>query len=116
MQHYSAEYDCERAQRQPDPKDMYIWNLITSLVPKAYHAQIGGFDESMESWEDWDYWIRLASVGKCFSRLPELLVVYRFYTGNRRETGLQQYPYLIQYLQDKYKKECCCALYKLRRK
>jgi glycosyltransferase involved in cell wall biosynthesis len=102
--HRSAAYNCPKAQMQPDPQDMYIWNLITSMTSRQLHNQIGGFDEHMESWEDWDYWIRIARAGVCFYHLEEQLVVYRFYTGNRRETGLQQYPHLIQYLQDKYKR------------
>lgn len=99
----SAEYDCERAVRQPDEKakDTFIWNLITSVVPKAWHDEIGGFDEDMPSWEDWDYWIRLARAGKCFVRLPEQLVVYRFYTGKRRDLGLQSSESLLKYMVDK---------------
>lgn len=102
----SAEYDCERAVRQPDEKtkDTYIWNLITSLVPKAWHDEIGGFDEDMPSWEDWDYWIRMARAGRCFVRLPEQLVVYRFYTGHRRDTGLQSSQTLLKYMIDKKEK------------
>lgn len=103
IQHKSAEYEPDRACRQPDPADMFIWNLITSLTPKAAHDRIGGFDESMSSWEDWDYWIRLARDGQCFTHLDETLVVYRFTTGNRRESGLHDAQNLIKYLQGKYK-------------
>lgn len=99
--HYSFDYECERALRQPDPSDMYIWCLITALVPKVWHEEIGGFDESMPSWEDWDYWIRMARAGKCFTRIEEPLVVYRFYTGVRREIGLHQYETLVEYLTSK---------------
>ncbi|MHA2118166.1 MAG: glycosyltransferase, partial [Candidatus Thorarchaeota archaeon] len=101
IRHFSHDYDCERALRQPDKKDMYIWCLITALVPKLWHDEIGGFDESMESWEDWDYWIRMAWNGKCFTRIEEPLIVYRFYTGGRREIGLQQYESLVEYLTSK---------------
>ena len=101
---YSAmDYDCERAIREPrDMSRPYIWNLITSLTPAAWHKEIGGFDESMESWEDWDYWIRMAKAGKCFKRIPEPLVVYRFYTGGRREHGASISKSLVQYLLNKY--------------
>jgi glycosyltransferase involved in cell wall biosynthesis/predicted flap endonuclease-1-like 5' DNA nuclease len=105
MRYKSAEYDCARAQAQPDPKDMYIWNLISSFVPRSWHIAVGGFDERMPSWEDWDYWIRMARAGYCFYRVPEQLVVYRFTTGSRRETGLHEYPNLLQYLKDKYQEK-----------
>lgn len=102
----ALDYDCERAVRQPesqDPDKNYIWNLITSLMPRQYHFDIGGFDESMKSWEDWDYWIRLAKAGKCFTHLEAPLVCYRFYTGTRRESGMQIHQNLLQYLLKKYK-------------
>jgi glycosyltransferase involved in cell wall biosynthesis len=103
IRYNAADYDCERAVKQPDEdiKDAYIWNLIASLVPTEWHEEIGGFDENMESWEDWDYWIRMARAGKCFVRIPEELVVYRFYTGGRREVGLQSSQTLLQYMIDK---------------
>lgn len=102
----AAAFDCELAARQPELNrttgEFYIWNLITSLVPKAWHQEIGGFDEKMVSWEDWDYWLRLARKGKCFTHVRERLVNYRFYTGTRRERGLQESKSLIQYLHEKY--------------
>lgn len=112
LSHKSFDYDCDKAIAQPN-REMYIWSLITSLVPKGWHDEIGGFDEKMVSWEDWDYWIRMARAGRCFYRLPEPLVVYRFYTGNRRERGLHDAEKLIQYLLEKYKEEkpmgCGCG-------
>jgi hypothetical protein len=96
-------YDPGRAQNQPNPSDMYHWCLVTTLVPREWHIEIGGFDESMESWEDWDYYIRMAKSGKCFLRVPERLVVYRYYTGTRRETGVKDHKSLIKYMTDKYK-------------
>lgn len=98
---YATDFDCERAILQPQ-EPLYIWNLITSLLPKIWHYEIGGFDESMPSWEDWVYWLEMARHGKCFIRIPEPLVVYRFYTGNRRETGIQGAQKLLQYITDKF--------------
>ena len=84
----SAEYECERAQRQPEymrKTDPYHWCLVTCLIPKVWHDEIGGFDESMESFEDVLYHWTMARSGFCYVRLPERLVVYRMYTGTRRE-------------------------------
>lgn len=106
--YYEAQdYDVNRAQRQPDgdPRKVYVWNLITSLVPKAWHDEIGGFDERMESWEDIDYWWRLAKAGRPFYRVPAPLVVYHFYTGGRRDRGLEKHQELFEYLTDKHAKE-----------
>lgn len=103
------EYDHDRACRQPDMRAPYLWNYITTLHPKAWYDEVGGFDESMPSWEDWDYWLRLARAGKCFVRVPEPLMTYRFYTGGRRAIAsadapenLQIAQNLVEYLQRKY--------------
>jgi glycosyltransferase involved in cell wall biosynthesis len=105
MRYYAADYDCERALQQPhmtEEGQFYIWNLITSLTPRRYHEEIGGFDEDMVSWEDWDYWLRMARAGKCFVRIQKPLVSYRFYTGTRREIGRQNAADLLDYLRAKY--------------
>lgn len=110
VRHNAAEYDQALAARQPELDEsgnFYLWNLITSLVPAGWHKRIGGFDETMASWEDWDYWLRFARAGAPFVHLAAPLVHYRFTSGNRRELGLKQAPQLIAYLQEK--KEMCCS-------
>lgn len=98
----SADYDCEVAIQQPSPQT-YIWNTVSTLVPRTWHKQIGGFDESMQSWEDWDYFLRLARAGKCFTRVERQLLIYRFYSGGRRDVGTREWSNLIKYLTEKYK-------------
>ncbi|KKW45586.1 MAG: Glycosyl transferase family 2, partial [Parcubacteria group bacterium GW2011_GWB1_57_6] len=115
---HAEDYDCSRAVKQPEPP-FYIWNLITSLVPKVWHDEIGGFDETMPSWEDWVYWLCMARAGKCFVRIAEPLVAYRFYTGGRRDAGIQMHKDLIQYIISKLKDVpsmgCKCGGKKLER-
>jgi glycosyltransferase involved in cell wall biosynthesis len=106
----TSEFDCRRALNQPESlNNPYIWNLITTLIPKQWHNEIGGFDEQMETWEDWDYWLRMAKAGHCFKRLPEQLVRYRFYTGGRRDLaapdtqhGRQLAQKMIEYIKNKH--------------
>jgi len=107
IKYEALDYNVARAQRQPDgdPRKVYTWNLITSMVPKAWHEGISGFDESMPSWEDVDYFWRLAKAGRCFRRIPEPLVVYHFYTGKRRDRGLELHQELFQYLREKHSRE-----------
>jgi len=106
IRYEAPEYDVARAQRQPegDPRSVFTWNLITSLVPKAWHDEVGGFDTHMVSWEDVDYWWRLAKAGKCFRRVPEPLVVYHFYLGQRRDIGTEQHENLFAYLREKHER------------
>jgi glycosyltransferase involved in cell wall biosynthesis len=112
IRYQATDYDCERAQRQPeftgDPNaPIYYWCLVTSLIPKAWHEEIGGFDETMTTWEDVDYHWRLARRGKCYVRVVAELVGYNFYTGQRREfsQSLQIAKSVVEYINIKYEKE-----------
>lgn len=124
IRHNAAQrFDPERAQSQPpqDGEQPYVPCLVTTLIPRAWHNEIGGFDEKMPSWEDVDYYWRLARSGKCLARIAEPLVVYRLSTGNRRmmavpesEAGRHNYKSLLEYLTKKYEKEpppvpCSCG-------
>jgi glycosyltransferase involved in cell wall biosynthesis len=106
----TLDFDCDMAVNQPD-ENLYIWCLISALVPKVWHNLIGGFDETMPAWEDWQYFIDLARAGYCFTRIPEPLMIYRFATGQRREfaepsntNGRQNARKLLKYMADKRKK------------
>ncbi|MHC4709561.1 MAG: glycosyltransferase, partial [Planctomycetota bacterium] len=99
------DFDCERIMRQPELPEPFIWCNVTAIVPKVWHDSIGGFDERMPSWEDYDYHLRLARAGHCYYHLEEELMVYRFYTGGRREHGRQINKSLVQYIKQKYAKE-----------
>lgn len=114
IRYHAAEYDCEMALRQPDPSgNFYIWNIVSSLVPRQHFLDVGGFDEEMPSWEDWDLWLRMAQQGHCFTRVAEPLVHYRFYSGQRRalanpgesgDDGRQLSSKLLEYMTEKYKR------------
>lgn len=102
VRHKAFDFDCERILRQPELPKPYTFCLISTLTPKLWHDEIGGFDEAMPSWEDVDYQWRMVRSGKCFYRIPEPLLLYRFYTGHRREGGRQNFESLVQYIQEKY--------------
>jgi glycosyltransferase involved in cell wall biosynthesis len=95
-----SDYDVAKAMRQPE-NPPFIWCNVTTLIPKAWHTEIGGFDEEMPSWEDVDFWLRLAWIGKPFKRIEKPLLVYRFNTGGRRETGIKHWDSLIEYIRSK---------------
>lgn len=88
-------YDWNRAMKQPDPNGMYIWCYISTLHPKEWFYEVGGFNEELSSWEDWLYWLQLAHLGKCFVHVQQELMVYPYYTGNRREVGRKNADSLI---------------------
>lgn len=99
------DYNCEQAVAEPrDHPDgkFYIWNLISTLIPRQWHFDIGGFDENMKTWEDWDYWLRMAKAGRCFTRIPKPYIIYNYISGTRRELGLQKGNEVLQYLKTKH--------------
>lgn len=81
-----AKYDCVRARKQPE-NPPYVWCPVTTMFPKYLHYEIGRFDETLESWEDYLYFIRMAIAGVCFHKVDEPLFIYSFDKGRRREEG-----------------------------
>lgn len=102
----ARDYDCERALIQPveNMTDCYLWCTVTTLHPKLWWQEIGGMDETMQTWEDWDYYLRMARAGHCFTVINKPLFTYRFFSGQRREDGLKTHKSMLQYLRTKYDK------------
>lgn len=61
-------------------------HAVTALYPRKAFEEVGGFDESLNAWEDWDLLLNLANIGMCGVRIPEPLFYYRIHAGERRET------------------------------
>jgi hypothetical protein len=64
-------------------------HTVTALVPMAAVTKIGGFDETIVGWEDWEFYIRLAEAGYCGKRVPFPLITYRLDTGANRNNSAQ---------------------------
>jgi len=60
-------------------------HAITALYPKDAWEKVGGFDEEIEAWEDWDFQLALANIGVCETRIDRPLFTYRKYSGQRRD-------------------------------
>lgn len=60
-------------------------HAVTALTPKALWQRVGGYDESLPAWEDWDFQLALASIGACERRVSMPLFIYRRDKGFRRE-------------------------------
>jgi hypothetical protein len=77
-----------------DPKKLITNGMIgavTMLVPRHVHEKIGGFDEQVHGWEDWNYQIALADAGFCSRRIAVPLWNYRKHTGSRREANMADF-------------------------
>lgn len=88
---------------------------INVLIPRDAVIQVGGFDEQMVSWEDVDFFMKLAVAGVCGIRVAERLVMYRYQTGALREHGETIKDKLRALLRERYKdyieggKMCGCT-------
>ncbi|PJF41597.1 MAG: hypothetical protein CUN54_00925 [Phototrophicales bacterium] len=52
--------------------------LITMLIHRDVYDLVGDFDETLEVFEDWDYWLRLSEHVRP-QRIPQITAEYRFF-------------------------------------
>lgn len=93
--HYTPEYDAQ------------LWlegaqHAVTCLVATEDLRKIGGFDEQLPAWEDWDLLIKLAIAGICGQRIGQPLLVYRLESGQRRKVGDAKEAELLSAIRDRY--------------
>lgn len=79
-----------------------VQHAVNILMRRSWFEQIGGFDKTMDSWEDVDFFMRLGKANICGARVPEPLFIYRYTTGQRRENGEQKKAEIIGYLNEHY--------------
>jgi glycosyltransferase involved in cell wall biosynthesis len=74
-------------------KRMLLRNLIfcSALFKKQDWESVGGYNTKMiRSWEDWDFWLSLISIGCEVYRIPEVLFYYRLTEGSMITTMSRQ--------------------------
>lgn len=76
---------------------------ITTLVPRTWHVEIGGFDTTVSGWEDWIYYLDLVKAGHCGLRLGIQGMVYDYASGLRREDSLKNINKLLPVVRKRYK-------------
>lgn len=85
-------------------------HAVTALVPTAWARDVGGFDEVIRGWEEWDFYAKLASKGYCGIRLPEALLYYRTDTGQVRKQSFANKEELTETIKSRHgeiKMGCC---------
>ena len=59
------------------------------LLRRAWQEQVGYFDESLRSYEDWDMWLRLARAGCPMRSVAQPVSLYRFHPAQMTRDGRQ---------------------------
>ena len=95
--HEAPDYNCKEVLQ-------HLQHAVTALYPKQAWQDVGGFDEQLDAWEDWDFAIALAVAGYCGTRVSEPLIYYRMKSGNRREQLYARRDELKELIFDKWHK------------
>jgi glycosyltransferase involved in cell wall biosynthesis len=61
------------------------------IIKKSLAVQIGSFDETLQSAEDWDFWMRAVKAGAKVRTLKEVLVSYRYVKNSMSRDGFRMY-------------------------
>jgi len=61
------------------------------LINSELVKNIGEFDESLKSAEDWDFWIRAAKVGAKVNQIDQVLVAYRYSKDSMSRNAFRMY-------------------------
>jgi hypothetical protein len=73
------------------------------MFPKETWEKVGGYDESMRAFEDWDFWIRMIEHLE-IKTIEKPLFMYRIHkdsmTGKMTDSDRKE---LKNYIKDKYK-------------
>jgi glycosyltransferase involved in cell wall biosynthesis len=69
-----------------------------SLIRREHALEIGGWDESMPAYEDWEFWCRMHDAGRRGAIVPEFLLRYRVRAGSMFRTELSRHLSLHSYI------------------
>lgn len=76
-----------------DRDRLYHGNFIpfmTAMIHRDLAEEVGPFDESLETYEDWDFWIRASELTD-FYRLPGITALYRVFAEHRYNNAMEVY-------------------------
>ena len=75
-----------------DPSRLLLGNPLhvgSVLLRRKWQEEVGYFDESLRSYEDWDMWLRFGLAGCKMAWVNEPVSLYRFHTAQMTRIGTQ---------------------------
>lgn len=88
-----------------DYKDLLICNriYISAIMKREDFERTGGFDETLENHEDWDFFIRLLYHNGKVYQSDRVLFYYRQREGGRNENSFEKYTKIKPIIKEKNK-------------
>ena len=81
--------------------DNYI--PATAFFPKSVWQELGGYDETLrKGYEDWEFWLRIASQNYSGHLIQEPLFYYRKHSGSMLSESNKHRSELVKYISKKY--------------
>jgi len=72
------------------------------MFRKRAWEEVGGFDNSVPSYEDWDFWIRIMQKGWLVESVPESLFNYRIHLDSGYFAAVKDDESIQRYIVEKY--------------
>jgi len=85
--------------------DSFNIHVVTALTPTKHWRAVGGWDERVDAWEDWTGHLRLAIAGVCGYHLPQPVLTYRVYEGDRMQRFYGGAPELMERVWELYRNQ-----------
>jgi glycosyltransferase involved in cell wall biosynthesis len=79
-----------------------VMHSVNALVPRSWVKEVGGFDESLPGWEEYDFYMKLAVRGYCGEAVRQPLFYYRYETGERRKVSHKMAGQLNDHFREKF--------------
>jgi hypothetical protein len=86
-----------------------MFHAVTCLYPTKSLKAVGGFDETLDSWEDYDLLLKLCVEGVCGMRVPQPLLRYRVSLGTVREFLYARKDEALANLRGKWSNKLACG-------
>jgi glycosyltransferase involved in cell wall biosynthesis len=86
-----------------------MFHAVTCLYPTKALKAVKGFDEQLDSWEDYDLLLKLCTEGVCGTRVAKPLLRYRVTMGTVRESLYARKSVALENLREKWSGKLACG-------
>jgi len=74
-----------------------------SCFRKSVWQEVGGYDEAMRGYEDWEFWIRVIKLGSTIRNLPRFHYRYRIRPDSKVKTSNSNSVEIVSYIVEKHR-------------